>query len=251
MPRMSEAAIRELTPTGVLRVGVAVGPAASPGWAVADPATGEPRGVAVDLGRALAERAGVSCEVVRFASSGEVTVALAAEAIDVAFMPVDEERRRTVAFGPNYALGTSSYLVPPGSPITSIDEVDRAGTRIGGVEATTTIRAARRSLSRADVIGTTGADELLTQLRAGELDAVALGRDPLHELAPLVPGSRILDGHFWAAGTAIAVPRGRPAALGYASGFIEGAKADGTVRAAFDRAGLTRTPVAPPGSVSS
>ena len=155
-----------------------------------------------------------------------------------------------MAFGPNYALGTSTYLVPAGSPITSIEEVDRAGTRVGGVEATTTIRAARRSLSRAEVTGTTGADELLALLRAGELDAVALGRDSLHELAPLVPGSRILDGHFWAAGTAVAVPKGRPAALEFASGFIEDAKADGIVQAAFDRAGLTSATVAPPGSVS-
>jgi polar amino acid transport system substrate-binding protein len=250
MPPVSEAAICELAPTGVLRVGVAVGPAASPGWAVPDPATGEPRGVPVDLGRALAERVGVPCEVVRFASSGEVTEALAAEAIDVAFMPVDEDRKRAVAFGPDYALGTSTYLVPAGSAIASIEEVDRAGTRVGGVEATTTIRAARRSLSRAEITGTTGADELLALLRAGELDAVALGRDSLRKLAPLVPGSRILDGHFWAAGTAIAIPKGRPAALGYASRFIEDAKADGSVRATFDRAGLASATVAPPGSVS-
>jgi polar amino acid transport system substrate-binding protein len=250
MPRMSEAAIQELAPTGVLRVGVAVGPAASPGWTVPDPATGEPLGVAVDLGRALAERAGVPFEVVSFASSGEVTEALAAEAIDVAFMPVDDDRKRTVAFGPDYALGTSTYLVPNGSTIASIGEVDRAGTRVGGVEATTTIRAARRSLSRAEVTGTTGAHELLALLRAGELDAVALGRDSLRELAPLVPGSRILEGHFWAAGTAIAVPKGRPAALEYASGYIEDAKADGSVQTAFDRAGLTGATVAPPGSVS-
>ena len=250
MPRMSESTIHELAPTGVLRVGVAVGPAASPGWTVPDPATGEPRGVAVDLGRALAERTGVPCEIVRFASSGEVTDALAAATIDVAFMPVDDERKRAVAFGPDYALGTSTYLVPAGSAIASIADVDRAGMRVGGVEATTTIRAARRSLSRAEVTGTAGADELLALLRDGELDAMALGRGSLTELAPLVPGSRILEGHFWAAGTAIAVPKGRPAALELASAFIEDAKADGYVQAAFDRARLTDASVAPPGSVS-
>jgi polar amino acid transport system substrate-binding protein len=247
---MSEDAVGELAPNGTLRVGVAVGPAASPGWAVADPETGEPRGVAVDLGRGLAERARVPFEIVRFASSGEATEALAAAAIDVVFMPVDDDRRRVVAFGPDYALGTSTYLVPAGSTISTLEEVDRAGTRVGGVEATTTIRAARRTLSRATVYGTAGADELVALLRAGEVDAVALGRDSLQELAVLVPGSRILDGHFWAAGTAIAVPKGRPAALTFASTFIEDAKADGSVQAAFDRAGLTGATVAPPGSMS-
>ena len=250
MPRMSKGAVHQLAPTGTLRVGVAVGPVASPGWAVANPETGEPRGVAVDLGRALAERAGVPLEIVRFASSGEVTDALAAAAVDVAFMPVDDDRKEVVAFGPNYALGTSTYLVLTGSAISSLEEVDRPGVRVGGVEATTTIRAARRSLSHATVTATTGADELVALLRVGELDAVALGRDSLQELSVLVPGSRIHDGHFWAAGPAIAVPKGRPAALAFASTFIEDAKADGSVQAAFDRAGLTGATVAPPGATS-
>jgi polar amino acid transport system substrate-binding protein len=247
---MSDPVADELAPTGVLRVGVAVGPVASPGWAVADPETGEPRGVAVDLGLALAERAGVPARVVPLASSGEVVTALAAAEIDVGFVPVDEERKELVAFGTDFALGTSTYLVAPGSPIASLDEVDTAGTRVGGVESTTTIRAARRSLSRAEVTGTAGADELLALLRAGQVDAVALGRDSLRELASLVPGSRILDGQFLATGTAIALPKGRPAALGFASAFIEDAKADGTVRAAFDRAGLAGATVAPPGATS-
>ena len=141
--------------------------------------------------------------------------------------------------------GTSTYLVPPRSPVSSLEEIDRVGTRVGGVEATTTIRAARRTLSKASVTGTIGAEELLALLLAGEIDAVALGRDALQEWATLVPGSRILDGHFWAAGTAIAVPRDRPAALAFASAFIEDAKADGSVRAAFDRAGLNSATVAP------
>jgi polar amino acid transport system substrate-binding protein len=250
MRRMASETASELAPTGRLRVGVAMGPAASPGWAVADPATGEPRGVSVDLGAALAARVGVPPEVVRLASSGEVTDALVDGAIDVGFLPVDDEPKRLVAFGPDFALGTSTYLVPPGSPIGSIEEVDRPGTRVGGVEATTTIRAARRNLTRTQVTGTTGADELLRRLRAGELDAVALGRDSLRSLVPLIPGARILDGHFLATGTAIAVPRGRPAALALATTFIETAKAEGTVREAFDRAGLEGATVAPPGSRS-
>lgn len=251
MPRMApDAAVRELAPTGALRVGAAVGPAASPGWAVVDPGTGQPQGVVVDLGRALADRVRMPMELIRFASSGEVTDALTEGAIDVGFMPVDEARAQLVAFGPNYALGTSTYLVAPGSPISSIEEVDRPGIRVGGVEATTTIRAARRSLTQTGVTGTEGADELLQRLRAGELDAVALGRDSLRSLAALIPGARILDGHFLATGTAIAVPKGRPAALELATTFIEDAKADGTVQAAFDHAGLEGATVAPPGSIS-
>lgn len=42
------------------------------------------------------------------------------------------------------------------------------------------------------------------------------------------------------------MPKGKPAALAYATAFIEEAKRDGTVRKALDNAGLKNAPVAPP-----
>ncbi len=245
-----DAAIHELAPTGLLRAGIAIGPAASASWATRDPATGEPRGVAVELAVALARDADRPLGLVAFTSSGHVTDALGGERIDVGFLPVDDERKTRVAFGPDYALGVSTYLVPPGSAIASAAEVDRPGVRVVGVEDTATIRAARRSLRRAQVRGTRSADELLRLLLAGEADAVALGSDSLLELADRVPGSRLLEDHFWETGTAVAIPRNRPAALMFVTDFIERAKADGTVQAAFDAAGLRGAKLAPQGSWS-
>jgi polar amino acid transport system substrate-binding protein len=59
-----------------------------------------------------------------------------------------------------------------------------------------------------------------------------------------------MEGHFHATGTAPAVAKGKPAALAYATEFIEAAKADGTVTRAFDAAGLDTAGVAPAGSRS-
>ncbi len=59
----TEAAIRQLAPGDTLRVAIAVGPAPSALYAVRD-AGGKPRGVAVDLGAALAKKdrqAGAIC----------------------------------------------------------------------------------------------------------------------------------------------------------------------------------------------
>jgi polar amino acid transport system substrate-binding protein len=42
------------------------------------------------------------------------------------------------------------------------------------------------------------------------------------------------------------VPKNRPAALAYASAFMEAAKASGSVRRALDRAGMQDEAVAPP-----
>ena len=236
----SEAVRNDLAPTGALRVAIAVGPTGSPLWATKDPASGAPRGVTVDLGRALA------VDFVVYSSSGEITDAAGSGAWDVSFMPVDDERRTKVDFGPDYALGESTYLVAPGSTIAAIPEVDRAGVRVAGVENTTTIRAARRSLRNTTVTGTKGATEILELLRAGGVDAVALGRDSLEDFAEMLPGSRVLDGYFWAVSVAVATPPGRKAGLAFASAFIEDVKADGTVERSFTAAGLRGAKVAPP-----
>jgi polar amino acid transport system substrate-binding protein len=242
--------LKELAPTGVLRVAVAVGPAASALWATRDPATGKPRGITVALGTALGEKLGVPVVLVEHKSSGEIIEAAATGAWDVGFTPVDDERKQRVDFGPNYALGESTYMVAPGSTIRSIEEVDRAGVRVVGVENTATIRTARRTLKNTQAIGTKGLDEAVAMIKSGQADAIALGRESLDSLVATIPGARVLDGYFHATGTAIAVPKNKPAALRYVTDFIEGAKADGTLRRIFDDSGMTKTRVAPPGSKS-
>ncbi len=84
-------------------------------------------------------------------------------------------------------------------------------------------------------------------MRAGKADAIALSRASLAGVAAKIPGSRILDGGFLNSTTAIAVPKGRSAALAYVSAFVEEAKASGLVRRAFDSVGLTNAQVAPAG----
>ena len=250
MAQDQTAALKELAPTGILRVGIAVGPSGSPLWAIKDPATGKPRGVTVDLGTALAQKLGVPVDLVVHASSGEVTDALAAGKLDVGFMPVDEDRKKIVAFAPNYALGESTYMVAPGSKIKTIAEVDQTGVRVLGVENTTTIRAARRMLKNATVTGSKGSTEIPDLVRSGQVDAVALGRDSLDDFAAQIPGVRVLEGHFWAVGTAPAVQKDKPAALAYVTDWIEQAKADGSVKRAFDAAKLKAATVAPARSSS-
>lgn len=239
-----------LAPTGVLRAGVAVGPAGSAVWTVRDPATGKPRGVTVDLGAAMAERLGVPADFVEHASSGAVVEAAASGAWDVGFAPVDAERKKQVDFGPNYHLGASTYMVPAGSAIRTSAEVDRPGVRVVGVENTATIRGARRTLRATTARGVAGLDEAVRLFGDGEADALALGAESIRSLLARFPGARMLDGSFHAAGTAVCVPRGHAAALAAASALIEAMKRDGTVRRAFDAHGMTAAEVAPAGSCS-
>ncbi|WP_431284789.1 transporter substrate-binding domain-containing protein [Humitalea sp. 24SJ18S-53] len=240
------AALAELAPAGRLRIGVGIAPVGSAFWATPGP-DGAPRGVTLELAAALGTALGLPVEIVRFRSSSEVTDAVASGNLEVGFMPVDAERAARVAFGPDYYLTTSTYWVPPGSRIQTLAEVDAPGVRVYGVAGTTTIRGAARSLTRTQPIAEASVDAILAKVPAGEVDAVALGRESLATLAPRYPGSRILDGYFHSLGTAIAVPPGRPKALALVTAWMEQAKADGTVRRALDAHGIGG-PVAPAGS---
>jgi polar amino acid transport system substrate-binding protein len=236
---------REVAPGGTLRVGIGVGPVPSAFWATRDPASGEPRGVTVDLAKAMAKDLDLPLRLVVYPNSGEVTAGGPKGEWDVAFMPMDDVRARIVDFGPAYYLTESTYLVAAGSQIRTLAEVDRPGVRVAGVDGTTTARSAARSLKNNTVKTYRTADELFEAIRSGNADAIALGRESLAGMQAKLPGSRILDGYFQATGTAVAVPKGRPAALAYVTTFIEKAKKDGTVRGALDAAGLKGSPAAP------
>jgi polar amino acid transport system substrate-binding protein len=248
----ADAATRaELLPAGALRIGIGVGPAASAFWATRG-SDGAPRGVTVALAEEAARRLGAELRLIQYPSSGAVTDAGSATppGWDLSFMPVDAERAARVAFGPDYYLSVSTYLVPAGSTLRHADDANRDGVRVWGVANTTTIRAAQRAHPRATFGAAVGLDEVMARLAAGEVDAVALGRESLDSLLPRLPGARILDGHFHALGTAVAVPRGRPLAHAWAAAFIEDTKADGTVRRALDAMGISG-PVAPAGHRSA
>jgi polar amino acid transport system substrate-binding protein len=246
----NETALKELAPTGKLRVAIAVGPSSSALWTIRDPASGKPRGATVDLGAALAQCAGVPLQLVEYESSGEIVKAVDKGEWDVTFVPVDAERKTVLDFAPDYALGESTYMTAPGTGIATLAEVDRAGVRVVGVEGTATIRSARRTLKNTPAIGAKSLDEAVEMIRTGRADAIALGRDSLVKMAEEMPGARVMDGHFHATGTAPALAKGKPAALAYVSEFIEAAKADGTVRRAFEAAGLDVSGIAPAGSRS-
>jgi len=239
------AAMKELVPTGKLRAGIVYAPALSAFFAVKG-ADGRPRGVTVDLAEELARQLGVTPEFMVVPNSGLVTDALETGAVDVAFMPVDDERKKRVDFGPNYCLIESTYMVTGGSGIKTLAEVDRPNVRVVGIANTTTIRAAGRTLKNTTITAATSVEEAVEMLRTGKADAFALSRDSLPPFVAQLPGSRIVDGGFQQTSIAIAVAKGRPSALAYVSAFLEHAKASGSVRRALDRAGFRDEPVAPP-----
>jgi polar amino acid transport system substrate-binding protein len=239
-----DAARKEMAPFGTLRFGVVSAPKPNVFFVIEDGAA-RPHGVTVEIAEELARSLGVSSEFFVAHNSGEITDALENGRIDAAFLPVDEERKSRVAFGPAYVTFDSTCLVLGGSEFRTVIDLDRPGVRVGGEANTTTIRSAARVLKSATIVPLPSVAEGLEMLRSGQIDAFALGRTALAQYQADIPGSRILEGAFHTAGIAIAVPKNRLDALAYVTGFINDAKASGLIRRAFDKAGLQSTPVAP------
>jgi polar amino acid transport system substrate-binding protein len=145
-----------------------------------------------------------------------------------------------------YYLTESTYLVPASSKIKSVTEVDRPGVRVVARSQSTQAVILSRSLKNATLLLVGTVQEQDDALRSGKADAIASGRPGLANMATKLSGSRILDGSFASASTAVAVPKNRSAALEYVSDFIETAKASGSVQRAIDKAGLMGGTVAPP-----
>ena len=243
---MADAAVlQQLAPTGKLRIAVAVAPSPSAQFAIKDGDT--IKGVAIILGQALAKKLGVPAEVLPHASSGEIQNSSADNKWDVAFLPVDAERKKFVDFGNAYHLLQSTFLVAPGSKMQSVKDADATGVGIGGVANTATFRAATASTPKATHIEFKGVDLATQAMLDGKIQAIALSRESLGGVATKVPGSRVLDDAFLNSTTAVCVPKNRQAALAYVSEFIEEVKASGLVRTAFDEMGLKTSIIAPAG----
>jgi len=232
----------ELAPTGRLRVGINHGNflLVTPGSSATDP-----RGVAPDLARELGRRLGVPVEFSKFDTAGGLADAVRSGAWDVAFLGAEPQRAAEIAFTAAYLEIPATYLVPAGSSIRSIAEVDREGVRISVSEKSAYELWLSRNIKHAQLIRTQGIDASFDTFVGQKMDALA-GLKPrlLMDVAKL-PGARLLDGQFTAVQQAIGTPRSRVAGARYLRDFVEDAKASGLVAKVIAGNGVRGVSVAP------
>lgn len=239
--------VADLVQVGKIRVGVGL----SVVGATKDPATGELRGVAMDIVRALAARIGVELLPVVYPSPPMVLAGLKDGAWDVGFLAIDPSRLDQVAFSPPYLQVDSTYLVPAGSSIRNITDADQPGIRIVVARNSVEEIILRRTLKRAELIVESTAAAGLDLLRAGNADVLASSRPTLLQSSARLPGSHVLEDRCGVVEIAMAVPKGYAGRLAYISDFIEEAKASGLVQRAIESAGLRGFKVAPAGNPST
>jgi polar amino acid transport system substrate-binding protein len=232
----------DLAPTGKLRVGINYG---NPVLATRDPNTGQLGGVAVDLARELGRRTDLPLELVGFESAGKMVEGLQAAAWDVAFLAVDPGREEEISFTAPYIEIEGTYLVPPGSALGTIADVDRDDVRVGVSSKSAYDLFLSRNLKHAQLVRASSPEEAFELIVAGKVDVLGGVRQHLVANTVKLPGSRVLEGRFMAIQQALGIPKAREAGLNYLREFIEDVKASGLVARVLEKAGVQGVSIAP------
>ncbi|MDE0409690.1 MAG: transporter substrate-binding domain-containing protein [Alphaproteobacteria bacterium] len=233
---MSDNIAEQLAPTGVLRAGINMSNFL---LVTGRTESGDPDGVSPDMARALGERLGLPVQMVPFPTPGELADAAADDVWDIGNIGAEPQRAEKIAFSLAYSEIEATYMVPPGSPIRSIGEVDRPGIRIAVSARSAYELWLSRNIEHAELVLAQGLGAAFQLFVDEGLDALAGLRPGLIGDVEKLPGARILDGQFSAVQQAIGVPRSRPeSAAAFVAAFVEEAKTSGLVASLIARHGV-------------
>jgi len=232
---------KDLAPNGRLRVGLNYSNFL---LVLGDDAQGEPRGIAADLGRELARRTALPLEFVKCDGAGKLFDAVKSAACDVGFLGAEPQRANEVEFSPAYLEIPVTFLVPAGSPIRTLADVDREGVRVAVSERSAYDLFLTRTLKKAKLIRAQGIPASYDLFMAEKLEALAGLKPKLVEEADRTPGSRVLEGQVTGVQQAIGAPKGRPAAAQLLREFAEDVKRNGIVARLIEKHGVRGVTVA-------
>ena len=238
----SPAVVSELAPSGVLRAGINL---ANFLLVTGKSASGDPEGVAPDVAREIAQRLGVPVSYVGFKSPGELADAAGGGVWDVGLIGAEPQRAERIAFTAAYAEIEATYLVPAGSPLRAVAEVDAAGVRISVTGRSAYGLWLERNIKHAALVRTDTIDSAYEQFVRDKLEALAGLRPRLLSDVAKLPGARILDGKFSAVQQAVGTARGNVAAAAFLHDFVEEAKASGLIARLIERHHVRGLSVAP------
>jgi polar amino acid transport system substrate-binding protein len=238
MPRfgiisMSQEVVSELAPTGVLRAAINMGNFL---LVTGRTSAGDPEGVAPDMAREIASRLGVPVAYVPYARPGELADAAGTGVWDIGLIGAEPQRAEKIAFTPAYVEIEATYLVPAGSPLKTIADVDKPGVRIAVSARSAYDLWLARNIKHAEVVRSEGGGgAALKQFVDDKMDALAGLRPGLLSDLEKLPGARILDGQFTAVQQAVGTARTNPAGAAFLRDFVEEAKKSGLVARLIER----------------
>jgi polar amino acid transport system substrate-binding protein len=232
---MSQDIVSELAPTGTLRAGINL---ANILLVTGATSSGEPTGVAPDMACAIVDRLGVAVSYVTFASPGEVADAISTNAWDIALIAAEPARAETIAFSSAYLEIEATYLVPAGSPMQSIADIDRPGVRIVVSDRSAYDLYLTRTLKHAELHRAQGLAGAFALFVDQGLDALAGLRPALKDNAKTLPGAQVLAGCYTTVQQAIGTKPENASAAAFLQEFVAEAKTSGLIARLLERHGV-------------
>jgi polar amino acid transport system substrate-binding protein len=219
----------------------------NPAQAIRDPVTGEVRGTSAILAAELARRNNLSLDFKAVSGPPDVIEAVRGGEANIGFVAYEATRVGTVEFSQTYMLVRQSFVVPDGSPVRAVAQVDRAGHKVGGLRNDSITLCMKRIFKQATVIELESQAVVGEQLASGDIDAFGANRQTLTNLSKGVPATRLLPDDLFFVPQTIIVPMGKPAALSAVNAFIDEVRASGFLRSAIENGGAIGVLPAPAG----
>jgi len=216
----------QLAPTGVLRAAINMGNFL---LVTSRTPSGDPAGVSPDMAAAIAEKLGVPVKYLPYKTPGELADAGGTNTWDIGLIGAEPARAQKISFTAAYVEIEATYLVPAGSPLKSVAEVDSKGVRIAVSARSAYDLWLERNIKNARLVRSEGGDATFKQFVDEKLEALAGLRPRLIEDVQQLPGARILDGQFAAVQQAVGTARSNTAGAAFLRDFVEEAKSTGLV----------------------
>jgi polar amino acid transport system substrate-binding protein len=212
--------------------------AGTPTSVLIDPAGGERKGVGFELGRALAQQLGVPYEAVVLPNNAAVLAALIQGEVDVVFTNASPERAAQMRFTQPYLDIELGLLVPAGSTLRSVTDIDRPGQTLGVTAKSSSDAYWSHQLHSAGLQRAATLQQGSEWLAQGQIQAYATNKATLFEMAETLPGARVLPDRWGLERHAIGIAPAREDGLGFLQRFADEQKAAGMIQRAAARAGL-------------
>lgn len=240
---MSDAARKELAPSGTLRAGINMS-----NFLLVTGKTpeGDPDGVSPDLAREIARRLGVPLKLVPFPSPDGLVAAADDNVWDIGNVGAEPQREEKMSFTAAYAEIEATYLVRADSPLKSVEDVDKKGVSIivrGGSAYGLWLE---RNIKNAKLILKDDNNVAKAEFFKGGIDALAGLKTGLLKDVEAHPGYRILPGKFAAVQQAVGTHKRNKAGIAFLREVVEDAKASGLIAKWIAKHKANGLSVAPP-----
>jgi polar amino acid transport system substrate-binding protein len=240
---MNDKAKAELAPTGVLRAGINLSNFL---LVTGRAANGNPEGVSPDMAHAIADKLGVPVQYVPFKTPGELADQVDNNVWDIGNIGAEPQRAQKISFTAAYCEIEATYMVPTGSTIKSIADVDRKGVRIAVSARSAYCLWLENNIKNATLVQVSGLDAAYDKFVADKFEVLAGLRPGLLKDMTKAPGMKILDGKFSAVQQAVGTRKANSAGADFLSAFVEDAKKSGLVAGFIEKHKVKGLSVAPP-----